>query len=495
MQSCGITLNMLRNPCNSGMVINRVNACLRRHFQGAGGNRRRCGVMVCHFTVRNFLRALVMTTALVTSPALSSGVYAASLSDSVSQALQTHPIMQAKKASEQSAADNLREQKAGYFPVLGVESRAGRINQDDDTTRADNNGGDATSWLGEGSVTVTEPLFTGFGTVNRVAAAKDRLASAGFDRSGSAEEVALKAARAHLNLMRTRDLLALANEYLTSIQQRQDSIALMVNEGASEESDLLQANEALMAVKTTRLGYEEAYRQAEADFIEVVGAAPGGQLDFGAPTWDKLIPPSIDSAIALARNDNPNVKAADSMVAALGKDTDVARADIYPRVDAEMSYLQKDQHEDLGGELKSAQAMLKMSWNFSTGGAQLAKIDRSMADRREAQAKRDAARRMVEHDVRQKYTSMQIVDEQYGLMQQREDAASKIVDSFMSQFEGGKQSNLQLISANSRLFEAKAARTDAQYRQLLSRFELLNAMGRLQGAFAAASAPATTASK
>ncbi|MDE1153831.1 MAG: TolC family protein [Micavibrio sp.] len=440
--------------------------------------------------IRNFLCALTVTTALV----MPCSVYAASLSDSVSQALQTHPILQAKKASEQSAADNLREQKAGYFPVLGIEGRGGRINQDDDTTRANTGGDAATSWLGEGSVTLTEPLFTGFGTVNRVAAAKDRLTSAGFDSRGSAEEVALKAARAHLNLMRTRDLLSLATEYLASIQQRQDSISLMVNEGASEESDLLQANEALMAVKTTRLGYEEAYRQAEADFIEVVGAAPADKLDFGQQTWDKLIPPTVDAAISLARDDNPNVRAADSMVSALGRDADVARSDIYPRVDAEMSYLQKDQHEDLGGELKSAQAMLKMSWNFSTGGAQLAKVDKSLSERKEAQARRDAARRMVEHDVRQKFTSMQIVDEQFGLMQQREDAADKIVANFMNQFEGGKQSNLQLISANSRLFEAKAARVDAQYRQLLSRFELLNAMGRLQTAFGVA-APTATASK
>ncbi len=440
---------------------------------------------------KKFILALSLTTALI----MPCAVQAATLAESVAVALQTHPTMQAKKSGEAAAKDFVREQKSAYFPVLSVNARAGRINEDDDTTRA-TTGGSATSWLGEGSATLTQPLFTGFETPNRIAAAKSRLDAAGFDRTGSAEDVALKAAKAHLNLMRTRELLKLATEYVTSIEDRQNSISLMVKEGASDEAELLQANEVLMAVKTTRLGYEEAYRQAEADYIEVVGNKPDSNLDLGTDGWTTMIPQTVDAAISLAAADNPNVKSADSLVTALGLESQVARGDLYPKVDAEVSYLSLDQHEELGGELKSAQAMVKMQWAFATGGAQLAHIDKSLDQRREAQARRDAARRMVEHDVRGKFTSMQIVDEQLGLMTEREDAASKIVANYMNQFEGGKQTNLQLISANSRWFEAKAARTDASFRQLLSRFELLSAMGRLRNAFALPGmVPAVTAKR
>ncbi len=390
--------------------------------------------------------------------------------------------MQARKASEDMAQDLLKEQKGGYFPTIGATARAGRINEDNDTTRAIT-GGDASSWLGEGSVNLVQPLFTGFGNESRVEAARNRLQSARYETTGAAEEVALKAARAHLNLMRTRELLDLATGYLAKIEERRSSIALMVSEGAADEAEQLQAEEILMAVRTTRLGYEEAFRQAEADYIEVVGSPPDNKLEFGTAAWDKQIPASLEDAVAKAGVESPRVQSAASTIAALSKEADVARSALYPQVNAELSYLQRDQKEDLGGEAASAQAMVKMSWNFSTGGTQLSRVDRALSERREAQARREGAKRMAEHDVRQKYTSMQIVDKQFTLMKEREDAAEKIVANYTVQFEGGKQTNLQLINANSRLFDAKAGRTDAHYRRLLSRFELLNVMGRLRESF------------
>lgn len=406
---------------------------------------------------------------------------AASLSESVSRALSTHPVMQSKQASEDMAGAFLREQKSNYYPIIGATARTGHLEQDDNISRS-LTGGSADTWLGEGSVTLTQPLFAGFGNVERVKAARDRASAAKFESGGAGEEVALKAARAHLNLMRTRELLNLANDYLERIKERKGSIALMVEEGAADEAELLQAEEMYMAVRATRLGYEEGFRQAEADYIQAVGAPPGESLEFGQDTWAQQIPATLEEAISKGASESPRVKSASSVVDALGHDADVAKSSLFPKLDAELSYLKKDQDENVGGELESAQAMLKMSWTFSTGGGQFARHDRSLNERREAQARRDDARRTVEHDVRQKYTSMLIVDRQFQLMQDREQAAEKLVNNYLVQFEGGRQTNLQLINANSRLFDAKAARTDAFYRRLLSRFELLNVMGRLRSA-------------
>ena len=93
--------------------------------------------------------------------------------------------------------------------------------------------------------------------------------------------------------------------------------------------------------------------------------------------------------------------------------------------------------------------------------------------------------RSVEHGVRQKYNSVIIADQQFALLTERESASKKILANFIAQFEGGKQTNLQLIAANSKVFESRAATTDAYYRRILLRFELLNAMGRLRKAFEA----------
>ncbi|MEZ0261918.1 MAG: TolC family protein [Alphaproteobacteria bacterium] len=409
--------------------------------------------------------------------------FAATLAESVSHALSTHPAVVARSAAAESEWDNMREQKSAYWPVLAFNSEFGRVYNNNDTTRAATGGDGASSWKGQGTVSLTQPLFNGFSTKNRVEAAKDRHRSAQFGIKDSADSVALQAARAHLNLMRTRELLDIASAYMNDINARKENISMMLAEGAADESELLQADEILMAARATRLGYEEAFRQAEADYIQAVGDKPGNKLEFGQALWDKHVPATMDQAAQIAASSSPRIQAADRMVSALAREAQAEKGGYYPRLDAELSATTMDQEEELGGELDSAQAMLKMSWNFSTGGGLGARVEKQLDARREAQARRDEARREVEHGVRQKFTSMAIVDQQFTLLREREDAATRLLATYTEQFEGGKQSNLQLISSTARLFEARAGRADAFYRRLLSRFELLEAMGSLRPAF------------
>jgi adhesin transport system outer membrane protein len=418
-----------------------------------------------------------------TALSLPSIAVAATLSDSVSQAVATHPSAEAGKAATDAAGKALWEQKAGFFPTLSVNANAGREHANNSTTRGLGGPSGASSWVDEGNVSLSQPVFTGFSVLNRARAAQERYDASRYELGGTSEDLALRAARAHLNLMRTKELLDIADSYYKEIQSRHDKIGLMVKEGASDEAESLQAEDVLMAAKNTRLGYEEAWHQAEADFIEEVGHVPDSSLDFGAPSWDKLLPPSVDDAIHAGLAESPKVLAADKVVSASGMEAQAAKGDLMPKVSADIAYDRKNQRDPMGGNSEDASALVRMSWNFSTGGAEAARAGRGAAERAQAIARRHQAARDVEHDVRQKFTSMQIVDEQFGLLATREEAVKKILDSALKQFEAGKQSNLQIIAAHAKLFDARAARTDAYYRKLLSRFELLSAMGRLRQAF------------
>lgn len=409
---------------------------------------------------------------------------AATISDSVTRSLSSHPKIKASTASLAVADKNVWEQRSAFFPVLQVNGSVGRLHLNDSTTRAlTASQGAAASWMGQGTVTLTQPVFAGFGIENRFKGAKDRFSAASYDLGGTAEEIALSAARAHLNLMRTMELLTLASEYLSNIEGRRKNIVLMVKGGAADESELLQANEAQAMAKNTRLGYEEAFRQAEADYIEIAGAEPDAVLEIGETKWNAMIPVTIEDAVTYATRGSPYVLAAESMLSAMTREVNAEKAGLLPYIDAEMSYSDQDQYDVVGGETSSVQAMFRLGWSFSTGGAQLARIEKAGQQKIEASARQQSVLRKVKHDVRQKYTSMQIVDKQFALMSELENASYKILENFLSQFEGGKQSNLQLIAAHSKVFQAKTARTEAYYRKFLSRFELLNAMGKLRSVF------------
>jgi outer membrane protein TolC len=437
--------------------------------------------------LKKYIFALSLTTSLL-APVCA---WAEALSSSVAQALTSHPQIKMGIAARAQAENNAWEHKAAFFPTLSVDSAAGRVRNNDDTTRAAtaNNGG-AASWLGQGTVTLTQPIYSGMSDVDRWRGAKERLSAAEEDLSGREEDIALRAARAHLNLMRTRDLLALATQFLSDIESRQRNISLMVKEGAADQAEILQANEIQASARNTRLGYEEAYRQAAADYKEAVGTFPDSELALGESSWDPLIPATEVDAITKAIKGNPRLRSATKSLSAAKQEAQAERGSLMPHLDATMSYMKKDQDDVLGGEATSAQAMLRMGWNFSLGGGQIARIEKMSEQQKEAQARRLDIARSIEHEVRQKFTSMEIVDKQYVLLTDKEKASKDILDNFVSQFEAGKQSNLQLIAANAKVFEASASRIDAEYRRLLSRFELLNALGLLRQALAVAPAPA-----
>ena len=290
---------------------------------------------------------------------------AASLAESVELALKTHPSIVASREAGKVAKETVRESRSGFFPTLSINSKAGRVHADDDTTRgatADN--GSAQSWLGEANITLTQPVFDGFGVWNRYGAAKERSGAAAFDTDAEAEDLALKVARAHLNMMRTRELLASAYEYMESIQKNRDSISLLVREGAADAAEQLQADQIMMAAQATKLGYDELYRRADADYIEAVGQQADDALSLGNSKADSFLPKSADDAIVLAAAQHPQLKSAAAQAVAYARDANAEKSTLLPRVDAELSWMERDQHDDLGGEATNGQAMLRLSWGL-----------------------------------------------------------------------------------------------------------------------------------
>lgn len=416
---------------------------------------------------------------------------AATLSDTVSTAVMNHPRLDSSRALRNVADQTMRENKSQFYPVLSATARGGHVNSNDDTTRGAT-GGDASSFLGEGSLTLTQPLFAGFSNMRRVEAAAERIAASEKDIDGSAEDIAFTAARAHLNIMRTEELRDHAAETLKKIKGLKENITLMVKEGAANEAEALEAEEILLSSQSTELSFSEAHDQAIADYQEAVGAAPSDKLYFGDPLWNAHVPASVDDAVKQALETNPRLLSSARTVAAMTKDVAAEKGQLFPKFDAEVSYNEKDQDDNLGGESNSTQAMVKMSWNFSTGGAELARIRRSREQQADARARQMEMARVIERTIRQNYIAMEGADQQLSLAVGREQASQKVLDNYMSQFEGGKQSNLQIMGAEAKLFQARIAKVEAYYRSLLARFELLNTLGLLGKALAA---PADTAQK
>lgn len=411
----------------------------------------------------------------------SSAARAGLVSDSIEKAMASHPTIHVKKATAVAADQEAKVAKSDFYPVVNVSTSAGRVNVNDFTTRArTTDGGSAQSWMAEGSFSLRQLLFDGDGTQNKLKAAEGRKDAADYDIVDSIETISMQAAQAHLNVMRTRELLGISQAHYKSAQNYRDNIEYKVSQGAVDEAELFQAEDVLIDMQAKMFDFETMMDAAEAEYNEVVGSFPDVDLSIDVSRLKNKLPKNVDIALEQGVLSHPGLKSLAYQSKAYENDIQAEKSEIVPRVDAELSYLEKDQDDDLGGELVNGQALVRMSWNFSTGGAYFASVEKTRQKREAALGSQNERQREIEREIRTQFSQYVTSGKKLRLSLNKENTTEKMVQNFETQFEGGEYSLLQLLSAQNRLFEARVNRINGFYRYQLSKFSVLNSMGSLR---------------
>lgn len=400
------------------------------------------------------------------------------LADSIQQALMTNPAIETAKSQKIFSEEEYRENRSGLFPVLSASATAGRIFGDNSTSRGLTvDRGSAYSYLGEGSGAITQPLFDGFEVSHRIDAAQARIIASDYTIEDTKENIALNAAQAHLSILRARDTLAQTQSYYQIIQDYQNRIELMVNEGVADETEIAQARNILIQLESTLADFEGQLKTSYAQYRAVVGTMPLSELL--KPEISVDIEDDIEKAIRDTLNAHPLLLSSEEELKALTHEVDAEQSVLYPDLDGELSYLKRDQQEEIGGELIDARAVVRMNWNFETGGAQNARKLQKKAEYLEVLNRNKETAREIEANIRQAYVEYETALKQRELIKNREVATQELLEAYNTQFEGARVRLLQLMQSENQLFNTKLEAIASEYRYLQSKINILASTGRL----------------
>ncbi|MCB9991876.1 MAG: TolC family protein [Rhodospirillales bacterium] len=409
-------------------------------------------------------------------------VRAETLVDAVGTALNHHPSVEAALANRNAYAEERQEQWADHFPNLNVRGAGGRMYGDNSTSRGLTVSRGATySYLWEGSVTLTQPIFDGFETFNRVDAADFRKESADFHIADIREDLALRTVMAYLDVLRAQESMARIKNHEKKIADYQGRIQKMVDEGAAEESMVVQARDIKAQLDNTLAGIEGQLKTAYAKYAELTGYVPDEEMEKPVPRLD-MIPESTAEAVEYAAQNHPALRAASLSEKALEMDTEAEKQFYYPDVNGELSYLKRDQREEIGGEAVDAKAVVRLNWDLSVAGGQMAKVKKSRHRQYESKAQMMETERQIERDVRISYSDMATAREQVDVLKERMQINNDLFKNYEAQFEGARINLLQLLQADNARFNTGLSLMNAEYRHLASQFAILASMGRLQEA-------------
>jgi adhesin transport system outer membrane protein len=143
-------------------------------------------------------------------------------------------------------------------------------------------------------------------------------------------------------------------------------------------------------------------------------------------------------------------------------------------------FLKKDLDDVIGGEVTDARAVVKLNWNFSTGGAQYAKIRQRQAGKFEMEARKRELERQLAQALEQAWIEYETAGRMADNMQRRREINQELFETNKTQFDGAQIRLLQLMQSENQYFQTRLEYINARYREQLSELSVLAALGELQ---------------
>ncbi len=408
-------------------------------------------------------------------------VYARSITDSVEIALGSSPDIAAYTASKAGKQSELKEKKSAFFPVFNLDASFERMKVTDFNTRARTTSGSELGYGGDVALKLIQTVFDAGGNINSYRASKKRLEASHYDLLNKSSDIVIQTVLAHLNHLHMQDLEIATKKYLDDLTKYKEKLQFLVDEGASDMAELLQAQEIQAMAQNKLLDYQEQKNIAESEYLQIVGVLPDSEMTISM--IDKkagdMISDNLNAAIETARKKQAILYAASNTLQALDYELKAENSMKYPRIDAELSHYKRDQKDSFGGEVEDSSAIVRMKWNFETGGGQKARISKRKYDREEAKYRKIAIEKELEKQIRQAATKYNIAIDKLTLNSKRKKTNLDIFENYQDQFEGGKRSVLEVINMRNQLYRAENEYITSYYNYYIAQFSFLDAIGIL----------------
>lgn len=406
-----------------------------------------------------------------------------SMRDTVKATVAFNPNVKAFQEYRQAAEHDLKRARSGWFPRVDARAGYGIEQWSDPTTRGNSRGSqDRRTYYGrsEASLTISQTIWDGLDTLNRVRIGKSRLDSADSRLFDNAEGLGLDAVLAHIEVYRQRRIVALAelnvknhNSILASQYERHSS-------GASTLADVTQTQSRLARTEASLAESRSALEVAMANYKRLTGKEPG-QVE--TPNSPVTAYPSLETALASCQTLNPKVEALKSDIRTADAQFQLDRAAFHPNIylEAGPSYNWRTQSNtyDQGG----MSVMLRANWNLFNGGYDYYNVKGNKARARQARHELTQQLDLLAEETEATWSELISAQEQAKFYANAVDYSTKTRDMYLEQFNVGQRSLLDVLDSENELFSSSIQLVTAQQNVIAAKYRLLTLGGSLLSTF------------
>ena len=405
--------------------------------------------------------------------AIASPAVAETINGALAKAYQNNSSLNYSRAGVRVTDEGVAIAKSGWRPRIGATGSVGASRQF----------GNVDITTGSMGIQIEQSLFDGFQTGNNVAAAEARVRASNESLTNTEQDILLNAATAFVDVIRDRRIATFRERNLEflSEQVRAASSRFEVGEGA--RTDVAQA-QATQAAAQAQLSAARAQALAsEAAYLSFIGDRPG-RLEAPSPV-NRLLPASLEQAMAIALQEHPAIKATQHLVDAADFSVKVAEGAMLPQVTAQAGISTGFRDSNLPGvtggysRTDSAAVGLNLTVPIYQGGRASAQVRQSKESLGQARIQVDVTRDQVRQAVTSYWTSY--ISTQQVIAAQRElvSAAQLALNGVIEERNVGQRTTLDVLNAQADVISAQINLAIAERDLVAASYAIMSAIGRL----------------
>ncbi len=414
--------------------------------------------------------------------AIPQAVEARSLKEELAFLLFDNPQIQAQNKRVEAAHADIKRNKSEYLPTVTATAEAGPEVIDSPGERA-NNSKQAVEQRQSASVTVTQNLFNGFATSNRVKTSKLNKSLAQLTLEGTRQNTILTGISQYIDVLRQRRLVGLARNNEETIKRQLRLEDERVRRGSGIAVDVLQAKSRLQIAKERRVTIEGSLENAVSRYIQVFNRPPNiDKMTDPTPPIDAL-PSELNRAIDIALVENPAINNANTTIEIARTQRSLVKAEFFPSVDMVGEWgFEKDFNATLGTR-RDYSLVLQANWNLFTGFSTRHSLEQANFNYRASQDDHDQVARQVIQSSRLSWQALLTSRDRVELLANAVNIASEVSSARKKLREAGKETVINVLDANNEVINAQINYVAATYDEILAIYQMLLAMGRLNTAY------------
>ena len=402
-------------------------------------------------------------------------VKAETLSEALASAYSGEPTLGAERARQRATDEQTAQALSGWRPTVTANADAGVVKTDTDPNPTGTRSG--TTYPADLSITLTQPVFRGFKTVQGVKRAEASVEAGRQNLLAVEQQTLFDTVQAYMNVIRDRRILAFRQRNVTVLRENLRASTERFNVGEVTRTDVAQSRARLSLSESTVAEAKSNLAASIATYNKVVGHAPGS-LKY--PKLPKL-PRSLDSATALAEKINPNVLAAAFVAEAARHNVEVVKGDLLPSVNLQATGSRSidDVDHTSEGNVNQLSLIGSVSVPLYEAGSVYSAVREAKQTESQRRIEIIGAARTVRESVVTSWNALVAARETITSAKAQVSANALALDGVKQEYLVGSRTTLDVLNAEAELLDSQVTLAQAERDQIVFAYQVLGSVGQL----------------